>query len=253
MINIAKKAAISAGKILVENFDKFKEVQEKEGGLKNLVSHVDFLSEEKIIKILKKHFPSHGILAEESGTHENQSDFTWVIDPLDGTSNYLQGIPHFAISIALVEKSQPILGVVYDPIKNEMFWVEEGKKAYLNDKPIYVSKVKEIQKAFANVGWTHKEEKSGLSTFSKMGRISRKIRALGSAALDFCYLANARYDLVISHGLNFWDVAAASLIAQQAGAVVLDENSEKIQLNKPFTRIIAANKNLYKEIIKLKI
>lgn len=217
------KAAIEAGNILKEGFGKNFEINSK-SGINDLVTEYDLASEKCIIDILKHEYPSHSILAEESGVTDNpDSDYKWVIDPLDGTVNYAHNIPVFSVSIALEYKGEIICGVVYNPIVNEMFSASKGGGAFMNDKKIEVSESSDIQTSLLVTGFPydiHKYKCHCVELFVKIVQSGIPIRRMGSAALDLAYVAAGRFDGFWEIGLNPWDVAAGYLILSEAGGNV---------------------------------
>ncbi|MGB2691129.1 MAG: inositol monophosphatase family protein [Thermodesulfobacteriota bacterium] len=220
-LEIAEKTAREAGVILLENLGKVKEIEFK--AKNSLVTEVDKLSEEIIISNIKSSFPEHAIFAEESGRDSNTSDHVWLIDPIDGTTNYAHAYPFFSISIALEVRGEVIVGLVYDPVKDEMFTAEEGKGAFLNGEPIAVSKSDAIEHSHVCTGFMHEVEwmvEANIKHFGNFIRRARAVRRDGSAALDLCYVACGRFDGFWELGLNPWDTAAAVLILKEAGGHV---------------------------------
>lgn len=220
-LEIAEKTAREAGVILLENLGKVKEIEFK--AKNSLVTEVDKLSEEIIISNIKSSFPEHAIFAEESGRDSITSDHVWLIDPIDGTTNYAHAYPFFSISIALEVRGEVIVGLVYDPVKDEMFTAEEGKGAFLNGEPIAVSKSDAIEHSHVCTGFMHEVElmvEANIKHFGNFIRRARAVRRDGSAALDLCYVACGRFDGFWELGLNPWDTAAAVLILKEAGGHV---------------------------------
>ncbi|MCZ6639013.1 MAG: inositol monophosphatase family protein, partial [Candidatus Dadabacteria bacterium] len=220
-LEVAEKTAREAGVVLLENLGKVKKIEFK--AKNSLVTEVDKLSEEIIINNIKKSFPSHDIFAEESGRHSENSDYLWLIDPIDGTTNYAHAYPFFSISIALEVKGEVEIGLVYDPVKDEMFTAEAGKGAYLNGELIKVSKSDSIEHSNVCTGFMHEVEwmvEANIKHFGNFIRRARAVRRDGSAALDVCYVACGRFDGFWELGLNPWDTAAAVLILKEAGGQV---------------------------------
>jgi len=220
-LEVAEKAAREAGKVLIENLGKVKEIEFK--AKNSLVTEVDKFSEEIIISSIKKHFPSHDYFAEESGRHSRESDHVWIIDPLDGTTNYAHAYPFFSVSIALEIEEVVKVGLVYDPVKEELFTAEEGKGSYLNGNPIKVSKSHAIEHSHVCTGFMHEIEwmvEANIKHFGNFIRRARAVRRDGSAALDLCYVACGRFDGFWELGLNPWDTAAGALILKEAGGHV---------------------------------
>jgi myo-inositol-1(or 4)-monophosphatase len=180
---------------------------------------LDVRSQALITKLLLEKFPGHSVLGEEGNIENASMEFEWVIDPIDGTVNYFYGIPHFCISIALRQKGEIIVGVVYDPMRDELWHAELGGKAYLNNKPIEVSHSSNISQSVVSVGMskTVAELEIGLSIFQDLLVRARKCRLMGSAALDLAYVATGRFDAYIERSVNWWDIAAGVLLVNCAG------------------------------------
>jgi len=226
-LEVAAETAREAAKVLLENLGKVKEIEFK--AKNSLVTEVDKLSEKIIISNIKKNFPTHDIFAEESGKDLSDSDYLWLIDPIDGTTNYAHAYPFFSISIALEVKSEVIAGLVYDPVKDEMFTAEKGKGAFLNGEPISVSKSDEIKHSHVCTGFMHEVEwmvEANIRHFGNFIRRARAVRRDGSAALDLCYVACGRFDGFWELGLNPWDTAAAVLIVKEAGGHLCKFNGD---------------------------
>ncbi|MGH7802498.1 MAG: inositol monophosphatase family protein [Thermodesulfobacteriota bacterium] len=222
-LKIAEIAAREAGQLLRENLGKVKEIEYKTKN--SLVTEVDRLSENLIVKVIRENFPSHDILAEEAGRISNKSSHVWIIDPLDGTTNYAHTYPCFAISIALEVEGAIRLGVVYDPIRDEFFSAELGQGAYLNGNSFKVSRASKIEESLLCTGFTHDNEwmvDENLRHFENFIRRAQAVRRDGSAALDLCYVACGRYDGFWELGLHSWDTAAGSLLVKEAGGKITD-------------------------------
>ncbi len=249
MIDIAKNAALDAGKIIREHFRSLPAQAVRKKAVNDFLSFVDENSEKKIIETISRHYPDHAFHAEESGRSENTCRYQWIIDPLDGTTNFIKGIPVFAISIGLMEGDELILGVIYDPIGEELFWAEKGKGAWLNDKPIQVSRNTRLSDSFIGTGFPFKAKQMStdyLSAFESIFHASLGIRRMGAAAIDLAYVAAGRFDGFWEIGLNPWDVAAGAVIIQEAGGMVSDF------WNKPFFLynhyIVASNGKIHGEM-----
>jgi myo-inositol-1(or 4)-monophosphatase len=224
MVNIAVRAAREASKVITRNFNRVDRLTIADKGSNDFVTEVDRNAEAAIINILREKFPSHGILAEESGQHAGD-DYLWIIDPLDGTTNFLHGFPQFAISIALKVKRRLELGVVYDPISEEMFTASRGEGALLNDHKIRVSKRKSLDGALLATGLPYRDfryEEHYMGMLRDLIKDSAGIRRPGSAALDFAYLAAGRTDGFWELGLSEWDFAAGAVLVREAGGLVTD-------------------------------
>lgn len=224
MLNIAVRAARNAGDLIQRSADNVGRLTINKKSQHDFVSEVDFQAEQEIIKVLRAAFPDHAILAEESGEHEG-NDHQWVIDPLDGTTNFLHGFPQYAVSIALKVKGKIELGVVYDPSRDELFTAERGGGAMLNNRRIRVGRHASLQGALLGTGFPFKSDEyldSYLAMFRPLCTATSGIRRAGSAALDLAYVACGRLDGFWEIGLQEWDMAAGLLLIQEAGGVVTD-------------------------------
>jgi myo-inositol-1(or 4)-monophosphatase len=224
MTNIAVRAARAAGKLQLQYLNRLESLQVQTKGQNDFVSDVDRASEQQIISILRDAYPSHSILAEESG-HQKGDDYQWIIDPLDGTTNYLHGFPQFAASIACAHKGDLVCGVVYDPFKEEMFVAGKGDGAFLNDRRIRVADRKGLDGALIGTGFPFREHTHldvYTEMFKDMIRETAGLRRPGSAALDFAYTAAGRLDGFWELGLSQWDFAAGALLVREAGGTVSD-------------------------------
>ncbi len=224
MLNIAIRAARNAGDLIQRSSENVNQltINKKQGN--DFVSEVDRMAEQEIIKVIKQAYPEHSIRAEESGDHKG-NDYTWIIDPLDGTTNYLHGYPQYAVSIALKHKNKIEVGVIYDPLRDELFCAENGAGATLNNRRIRVSKQTNLSSALIGTGFPFKYPQhlnAYLSMFKTLTPTTAGIRRAGSAALDLAYLAAGRLDGFWEIGLKEWDMAAGILIVQEAGGVVTD-------------------------------
>ena len=225
MLNIAIRAAHKAGDFIVRKINKLPDLKVEVKALNDFVSEVDRQAESLIIEELLKAFPGHGILAEESGVIEGQDDYRWIIDPLDGTTNYLHGFPHYAVSIACEHEGRLQHAVIYDPFKQELFSASRGDGATLNNRRIRVASLKTAQGALLATGFPfrHPEQLDEfLKTFSAFFVKASDVRRAGSAALDMAYVAAGRLDGYWESGLQAWDLAAGALIVREAGGLVTD-------------------------------
>lgn len=247
-LNIAIGAARAAGTIMLRQMERLDRVKVAEKGKNDYVSDVDRQCEAVIIETLQKAHPDHGFLGEESG-RSGDSDWTWIIDPLDGTLNYLQGIPHFAVSIGLRHKSRLELGVVYDPFKQELFTARRGGGAQLNEKRIRVSERRSLDGAVLGTGFPFRENdevERYMKVFQTFTERTAGLRRPGAAALDLVYVAAGRYDGFWEFGLSAWDMAAGALIAQEAGAIVADADGSERYLDSG--NIVVATPRVYREM-----
>lgn len=225
MLNIAIRAARKAGDIIINAQDRLDRVNLFTKGDNDCVTDIDSAAEQAIIDILLDAYPSHHILAEESGETGSESDYVWIIDPLDGTRNFIHGIPHFCISIALQHRGKIVLGVVYDPVRQELFTAEKGGGARLNDKRIRVSERHELKKALLGTGFPYRADQSlslYLSILENILPATAGLRRAGAAALDLAYVAAGRFDGFWELGLKPWDLAAGILLIREAGGLISD-------------------------------
>ncbi len=254
-LKIAKEAATKAGEIQLRDLNKIKNISFKDTkGKNNILTEIDTECEGVILSILKENFPSHDILAEESGKNvENNSDYIWLIDPLDGTMNYSHSYPFFSVSIALEYKGEVICGLVYDPFKNEMFTAVKGMGAELNDKEIKVSAVELLEYSLVVSGTFHHSDElvmdKLIEILKNLSLKAQGVRRDGSAALDLCYVACGRYESFWELGLNPWDIAAGSLILEEAGGKVTDLKGGKFSNYNH--QLVASNGLIHKEMIDL--
>ena len=252
IINIMTKAAYKAGNILIKDFREVENLQVLKKGIGDFVTSADLNSEKTIIKILEKAYPEIKIISEEINPEINLNNHEkkWIIDPLDGTLNFLHGLPHFAISIALMIKEEIISGIIFDPIKDELFWAEKGVGAFLNDKRIRVSGRRYLKDALVSTGipWKGMESshKNYLKILENIMKNSSGIRRYGAAALDLAYVAAGRYDAFWEFNLKTWDIAAGALLVKEAGGCVGNINKNENYL---YTgNVYACNNNLINEL-----
>jgi myo-inositol-1(or 4)-monophosphatase len=227
MLDTAINAAKEAGALIKQGFGSDTALDstfKQENDTLQIVTDFDTAAEKLILEKLKQAFPDHAFFSEEVGDDHATSDYRWIIDPIDGTSNYARQIPFFCVSIGLTYKNEPILGVVYQPITDELFSAEKGKGAFLNGKKIEVANVNEINKAFITVdrGKSQREKERFVTVVTELTKCVRSMRMPGTSALQTCYVACGRFDAAVFNGLSFYDVAAAAVIAQEAGAQLSD-------------------------------
>ena len=225
VLTIAKRAALSASRILLRHFDNLERLSVTAKQRNDFVSEADVQAEQEIIQTLRKTYPNHGILAEESGEQHGHDDYQWVIDPLDGTTNFLHGIPHFAISIGFRHKNRLEAGLVYDPIRQEMFTASRGAGAQMNDRRMRVSGVPQMENALLGTGFPFRHPQHQPAYLSFFGSLFGKcveVRRAGAASLDLAYVASGRLDGYWEFGLKEWDIAAGTLLVQEAGGLVSD-------------------------------
>ena len=228
-LNIMIKACEKASKILIRDFGELEKLQVSKKSPSDFVTNSDLKVEKIIIEELKKARPNYSFISEENGIKRNKDDSnTWIIDPIDGTINFLHGIPHFAISIALESNNEIVSGLIFDPIKDEMFYAEKNSGAFLNNQRIRVSNKNKLNDCLFAIG----------------GKITNELnftnRRSGSAALDLAYVAAGRYDGYFQKNLNLWDIAAGIIIVQEAGGIIKDFNLKDIKN----VNVIASNPNI---------
>ena len=246
-----ERLARQAGQILRAGYQKEHRVEYK--GVIDLVTEVDHQSEEYLLSQIQQKFPDHRILAEESGEVDGRDEHLWYVDPLDGTVNYAHAIPIFSVSIAYAHAGKMKLGVVYDPMRDELFSAERGQGAWLNGKAIHISSVSDLQHSLLVTGfpydmWT--SPVNNLDYFGRFAKITQGVRRLGSAALDLCYVAASRFDGFWELSLKAWDVAAGGLIAEEAGAKVTNLESAADYISPPQS-VIAASPQLHAKMLKV--
>lgn len=248
--NIAVRAARQAGSVLMRYHNRIDALTVSEKQANDYVTEVDRAAEQAIIQTIRAAYPDHAILAEESGSHSG-NDFQWVIDPLDGTTNYLHGIPQFAVSIGLLHKGKLESGVVYDPVRDEMFLTDQGGGAYLNDRRIRVTEQKGLRGALLGTGIPFRDQRfvdNYLGMMKSLMRDTAGIRRPGSAALDFAWVACGRYDGFWELGLSTWDFAAGALLVKEAGGVVSDLGGGDKYLETG--NVVAAGVRLHGDMLK---
>lgn len=230
-------------------FNRKNLVVENKEGVNNLVTEADHASEKAIFEVVRKSFPGHFILSEESGEMIQDSEYKWIIDPIDGTINFANGLPICCVSIGVEKKGEMILGAVYNPIINEFFFAEKGKGAYLNDERIHVSDQNLVEKSCLVTGfpYTYLDSPNGpLQCFERFIRRGIAVRRLGSAAIDLCWVAAGRFDGFYEHKLNAWDSAAGFLMVEEAGGKVTDFKGDHYSPYQP--HILATNGIIHDEL-----
>ncbi len=252
MLNFAIETARDAGRVLLEKFGRIETVTKK--GDINLVTEADLASEALIVERIKSHFPRHAILAEEAGNAVVtgvDGGHKWVIDPLDGTTNYAHGYPCFCVTIALEHEGEIVLGVTYDPTRDELFTAEKGRGAALNGKPIRVSATDELGNALLVTGFPYdiKHREKFARHLTEFLLTSRGVRRDGSAAIDLAYVACGRFDGFWEEGLNPWDVAAGKLLIEEAGGMVSYYDGSPFSIYTP--PIVASNGTIHAEMLNV--
>jgi len=243
------EAAKAAGDLMKTSFNSDFKVSNKEG-LNNLVTEVDHASEKLIMDTIRSRFPEHYILSEESGEHIMDSEIKWIIDPIDGTVNFANGIPLCCVSIGVEKAGTMILGAVYNPFLEEMFFAERGKGATLNGKQLQVTAKDDVTTSCLVTGfpYSYLDEPNGpLVVFEKLIRIGVPVRRLGSAAIDLCWVAAGRFDGFYEHKLNAWDSAAGFLMVEEAGGKVTDFEGNAYSPYQP--HIVATNGKIHDQLL----
>lgn len=243
--------SIRIGKFIAGEQKKVKPSDIEQKGSADFVSYVDKESEKRFVAGLKEIFPGAGFIAEEDSELEKKELYNWIIDPVDGTTNYLHGIPVYATSVALIENERPVIGVVFEINQEECFYAWKDGGAWMNGEKISVSKTTSIKDALLATGFPYAAQSwhdQYLALFSDLQRSSIGMRRLGSAATDIAYVACGRFDAYYERGIHAWDVAAGALLVREAGGVVTDFNGSEDCL---FTeRFVCANKNIHTELLK---
>ena len=253
MLTIARRAAEEAGKVLQMGQRQLDQIQIEEKGRGDLVSIVDRRAEEVIKNVLLDKYPQHDFLGEESGetrASAEESEYCWVIDPLDGTTNYLHGLPQFAVSIGLLKRGKPELGVVYNPVSEEWFTASRGEGAQLNGRRLRVNTLRDGGRAIAATGFPFRDPNLLSRQYALLKSVLQEIadvRRLGSAALDLCFVAANRLDGYFEMGIKPWDICAGVLIAQEAGAIVTDFTGGQGMLDRG--EIVAGNVYLHQILL----
>lgn len=247
---VARDAATEAGKVLNKKFGKITQVRKK--GKIDLVTEADLESEKTVLNIIRTAFPEDSILTEEAGGFGHNSDRLWIIDPLDGTTNFAHSFPFFAVSIALQIEKRVVLGIVYNPCLDEWFEAVEDKGAFLNNNPIRVSSTTAVSESLIATGFPYdiyENHEKVMELFTRMVIRSQGIRRPGSAAIDLCYVACGVFDGFWEQDLHPWDTAAGIILVKEAGGVVSDFGGENFS---PFKKsIIAANPLVHREMVRI--
>lgn len=249
-LNIAIRAARRAGEVILRGLDTLETVATMSKGRNDFVTEVDRRAEQEIIQIIKNVYPGHSFLAEESGKHSGD-ECVWIIDPLDGTNNFIHGVPHFAVSIALEIKGRTEIGVIYDPIRQELFTAIRGGSSKLNDRRIRVSNKLKLSDSMLGTGFPFREGQPldvYLDGFARLLPLAAAVRRPGAAVLDLAYVAAGRFDGFWEIGLQAWDMAAGVLMVREAGGLVGDfqGGNDFIQSG----NIVAGNPKVFKAILQ---
>jgi len=245
---VAIRAAYASGLLIKRSVGKVSEVSYK--GRDNIVTNVDKASEKLIIGMILRAFPDHSILSEESLPVDSGSKYRWIIDPIDGTTNFAHAFPFFCVSIAFQENGRTVLGIVYDPMRDEIFIARRGKGATLNGKKIKVSRTSKLSESFLATGFSYgiTEKDRNIAHFRNLLVKTQAIRRAGSAALDLCYVACGRFDGFWEMNLHPWDVAAASLIVEEAKGEVTKFDGKSYSINDK--NILATNGRIHSQMVK---
>jgi myo-inositol-1(or 4)-monophosphatase len=245
-----ERLARAAGKILQDGYEQDHEINFK--GAIDLVTEIDHRSEKYLLGEITRRFPDQRIFAEESGETQGDAEHVWYIDPLDGTVNYAHGVPLFCVSIAYARAGDLTLGAVYDPLRDELFSAERGRGAHLNGRALKAANAVELGKSLLVTGFpydTWYAKRNNFDYFVKFAKMTQGVRRLGSAALDLCYVAAGRFDGYWELSLKPWDVAAAGLIAQEAGAIVTNVDGAPDFIHPPQS-VLAANPVLHAQMLE---
>tara|TARA_Y100001949_G_scaffold175836_1_gene186758 strand:+ start:337 stop:1131 length:795 start_codon:yes stop_codon:yes gene_type:complete len=254
-INVMVKACRKAAKILIRDFGEVEKLQVSLKGPGDFVTVSDKRVEKILIDELQRARPNYSILSEEIGLIKKDEEFKWIIDPIDGTANFLHGVPHFGISIGLEHNKEIICGIIYDPIKNEMFFAEKGNGAYLNDQRMRVSARSKLMDCIIFTGGpsfksNDEDKKLSLKEYEKFSsKVGTPLRKMGSASLDMAYVAAGRCDGFWQRNLNYWDIAAGIILVKEAGGFVTDFNgNDKYIENK---NILVTNSKINEQMIEI--
>jgi len=252
-INVMVKVCRKAAKILIRDFGEIENLQVSLKGPGNFVTASDLKVEKILVEELQKARPTYSILSEEVGQINNDESFKWIIDPIDGTSNFLHGIPHFAISIGLEHDKEIICGIIYDPIKDEIFTAEKGNGAYLNNKRMRVSSRSKLKDCIICTGGHKRDSKDRELALEEYKKFSSKvfipIRKFGSASLDMAYVAAGRCDGYWQRDLSYWDIAAGIILVKESGGFVTDFDGENRYIQNK--TILVTNSKINKEMIEV--
>ncbi|MBE0448034.1 MAG: inositol monophosphatase [Actinobacteria bacterium] len=249
-LDVAVEVSLKAGRLVKDMSKEILSVTLK--GEVDLVTEVDVISETLIVDGLKARFPNHGFLAEERGGIQVESDYTWIIDPIDGTTNYAHSFPVYAVSVGLEYKGEVIVGVIYDPNLDELFTAEKGRGAFLNNEPIRVSSVSELDRSLLATGFPYyfrKDPERILRYFTDFSLKAQGIRRAGAATIDLTALACGRFDGYWELGLKPWDMAAGTLIASEAGARITKLDGSKLDIRVP--EILATNDLIHDQMLEI--
>jgi myo-inositol-1(or 4)-monophosphatase len=249
-LETAVEIAREAGALLAHYFERRVPFEIK--GEFDLVTEADRASEQLVVERLRSHFPSHTIVAEEGGGHESASEYRWYVDPLDGTTNFAHGFPMFNVTLGLARAGEVIAGVVYDPVRQEMFTAERGAGAYLNNRRIHVSGAKKLADSLASTGFPSRKRHHNVNIhfYYQLAMASHGVRRTGSAAIDLAYVAAGRLDFFWEFGLKPWDMAAGTLLVEEAGGRTSDMTGAAHSVTGS-DHLLADNGALHEEIVAM--
>jgi myo-inositol-1(or 4)-monophosphatase len=249
-LETAVEIAREAGALLANYFERRVPFELK--GEFDLVTEADRASERLVVERLRSHFPAHAVVAEEGGGHESASEYCWYVDPLDGTTNFAHGFPMFNVTLGLARAGEVIAGVIYDPIRQEMFTAERGAGAYLNNRRIRVSAVKELSASLASTGFPSRKRHANVNIhfYYQLAMATHGVRRTGSAAIDLAYVASGRLDFFWEFGLKPWDMAAGTLLVEEAGGRTSDMGGAPHSVPKS-VHLLADNGTLHGAILEM--
>ena len=250
LLNVAVSAARQAGDIIIRHMEQIEHLKVTSKGKNDFCSEVDIKAEQAIIAAIHKAYPDHGIVAEESGLRQEDSDYVWFIDPLDGTKNYLHGFPMYAVSIALRIKQRIEHAVIYDPLRHECFSASRGRGARLNDRRLRVSKQTQLNMSMLATSFPYHENMSEryIASYQTMLSQLATVRRTGSAALDLAYVASGRLDGLWAYGLQPWDIAAGSLLIQESGGLISSMNGSEDYMQ--HGNLVAGTPKIFKALLQ---
>ncbi len=251
MLNIAVRAARTAGNIIARGFENRSDLLTQAKGENDFVTRIDKEAEQAIIQKIQQSYPDHSFVGEEGGVVQGDDTFKWIIDPLDGTTNFIKGIPHFAVSIALMHKGRIDQAVVFDPIRGELFTASKGAGAQLNGFRIRTSNAKELRGTILATAFPFKNKETSDTAIANFGEIFKQcgdVRRCGSAALDLAYVAAGRYDGYWERGVKPWDIAAGELLVRESGGLVTDYSGGNDPLHKG--EIVAGSPKVVQALVK---
>lgn len=252
LLNVAVMAAHRGGDTLIRSLPKLDKIKVEQKGRNDYVSEADRNAEKAVIQTIRKHYPNHAILAEESG-QQGDSDYLWVIDPLDGTTNFLHGFPVFCVSVGLMHKNRLEHGAVYDPLRQELFTASRGHGAHLDGRRIRVSKLTTLERALIGTGFPFRDSNMALGPYMNMLKTvlinTSGVRRTGAAALDLCYVAAGRLDGFWETGLSKWDLAAGALIIREAGGIISGMDGSENFLDTG--HVLTGSPKIYRALAKL--